>query len=384
MMTTRSLRGTVQGGRSAQTATVVMNRAAARRAGLRYVAGTEHGIRRIHRGGGFVYIDRLGQRIADPQTLARIKSLAIPPAWEGVWICPNPLGHIQAVGRDARGRKQYRYHPRWREARDDEKYRKLIGFARALPRIRQALHRDLKRPGLPRAKVLAAVVRILERTLIRIGNEEYATSNGSYGLTTFHDRHAKIGRGWVRFKFRGKSGLAHEIDLEDPRLVQIIRHCRDLPGEQLLQYVDGHGEVRDITSRDVNDYLRQIGRGEFTAKDFRTWTATVLAARALRELGPWQSRAQAKRNIRLAVETVAKRLGNTSVVCRRCYIHPVVFEAYLDGSLVRQLGERAQRTAVELRHRLCPEEAAVLVLLRRKPRRDARPRRTHRHTASVV
>jgi len=337
----------------------------AKQAGLRYVSDAAPGIERRKSRAGFVYVAPDGRRVNDAGTLRRIRSLVIPPAWTDVWICADPRGHIQAVGRDQRGRKQYRYHPRWREVRDETKYAKMISFVRALPNIRSRVNRDLAKPGLPREKVLAAVVRLLETTLIRVGNEEYANSNNSYGLTTLQDRHAKINGGRVRFRFRGKSGVQHEIDLEDPRLAKIVKKCQDLPGEELLQYLDDDGNVRDIGSGDVNEYLREITGQPFTAKDFRTWAGTVLAARALQESQQVDSQAQAKKNVVHAIEEVARKLGNTRAVCRKCYVHPAVIDSYMDGSLLTHLSGELKKLIKPL-HQLQPEEAAVLVLLQKR------------------
>ena len=341
---------------------------AASAARLRYVSDEAPGIQRRRAGKGFTYVDTDGKTINDPDTLTRIRALAIPPAWTDVWICPHANGHIQAVGRDARGRKQYRYHARWREVRDQAKYDHVIRFAKALPTIRKRVDADLAKPGLPREKVLAAVVKIMEKTLIRVGNEEYARDNDSYGLTTLQDRHARINGSKVKFEFRGKSGIAHEIDLSDPRLARIVEKCQDLPGEDLFQYVDDEGQTRDIGSADVNEYLREISGGEdFSAKDFRTWAGTVLAARALRLVEAVHSNAKRKKNVVRAVEAVAQRLGNTKAVCRKCYIHPAIINAYMDGTLLEHLGKRAAKE-IDRRSRhgpLPPEEAAVLKLLRR-------------------
>jgi len=310
--------------------------------------------------------------IRDGETLTRIRSLAVPPAWRNVWICPDPEGHVQATGRDARNRKQYRYHPRWREVRDGNKYGRMIAFGRALPLIRKRIEQDLARPGLSREKILATVVRLLEVTLIRVGNEEYAKHNESFGLATMRDRHVRVNGSSLRFQFRGKSGILHAVDLEDRRLARIVRQSRDLPGFELFQYLDENGERRSIDAADVNAYLKSIAGDEFTAKDFRTWAGTVLAARALHEVAAFDSQAQAKRNVLRAVEAVAKRLGNTRAVCRKCYIHPEVVNAYLDGTLAATLNRKAGR---ELRSRLrdlSPEEAAVLALLHRGVEQDAR------------
>jgi DNA topoisomerase-1 len=289
-----------------------------------------------------------------------------------VWICDDPDGHVQATGRDARGRKQYRYHPRWREVRDGNKYERMIAFGRALPFIRRRVEKDLAQPGLPREKILATVVRLLELTLIRVGNEEYARQNESFGLATMRDRHVRVNGSALRFQFRGKSGILHEVDVHDRRLARIVRQSRDLPGFELFQYVDADGERRAIDAADVNAYLKSIAGDEFTAKDFRTWAGTVLAARALRELAIFDSHAQAKRNVLRAVETVAKRLGNTRAVCRKCYVHPEVVNAYLDGTLMESLNRKAGREFRSNLKNLSREEAAVLALLHRALAKDAR------------
>ncbi len=309
--------------------------ATARAAGLRYVCDERTpGIRRIGSRHRVRYVDAHGRTVADAAQLARIKALVIPPAWTHVWICADPNGHLQATGRDARGRKQYRYHPRWRRVRDEVKYGRLLAFAAALPRIRRRTAADLRRPGLPREKVLAAVVQLLEKTLIRIGNDEYAKENGSFGLTTMRDRHARINGATLRFEFRGKSGIQHAVDLQDSRLARIVKACRDLPGYELFQYVDRHGRRQVIDSADVNAYLREISGEDFTAKDFRTWAGTVLAAGALAAAGRCTSAAQVKRNIVKAVDAVARRLGNTKAVCRKSYIHPAILDAYQAGATI--------------------------------------------------
>jgi DNA topoisomerase-1 len=343
--------------------------AAARSAGLRYTCDTTPGLRRVRQGKGFRYIDPDGRPVRDRETLRRINALAIPPAWTEVWICPTADGHLQATGRDARRRKQYRYHPRWRSQRDNGKYEKMLAFARALPGIRAQVARDLALPGLPRRKVLAAVVRLLETTLIRVGNDEYARQNGSFGLTTLRDRHAIIEGATVRFRFRGKSGIAHDVTIDDHRLGRIVARCQDLPGQELFQYRDDDGQARDVGSSDVNDYLREVGGEHFTAKDFRTWAGTVLAALALREFEAFDSAAAAKRNIVRAVESVARRLGNTPAVCRKSYVHPAIFDAYLDGLTVETLRRRARRALRDV-GALTPEEAAVLALLLERLERE--------------
>jgi DNA topoisomerase-1 len=338
---------------------------AAREAGLVYVSDESPGITRKKSGKRFVYFDARGKRITADETVLRINELAIPPAYRDVWICPSPRGHIQAVGRDARGRKQYRYHEKWREVRDENKYARMIDFAKALPGIRRTVARHLRLHGLPREKVLAAVVKFMETTLIRVGNDEYAKSNNSFGLTTLRDHHAKIGRGRVRLEFRGKSGVEHEFEINDPRLAAIAGKCQDLPGQELFQYRDEHGKVCDVGSADVNAYLRDIAGDDFTAKDFRTWAGTVLAAGALAELRSFDSQAQAKRNIVKAVESVATKLGNTKAVCRKCYIHPEILNAYMEGGLIDNLAQRASTMAKSI-SKLRPEEAAVLALLQRR------------------
>lgn len=342
----------------------------AKRAGLVYADDSAPGFQRIRRGKRFNYVGPSGKVVRDPRVLQRIRSLAIPPAWTNVWICRRPRGHLQATGRDARHRKQYLYHPAWREARDETKYENLIAFAQALPRIRGRVTRHLRRRGLPREKVLAAVVRLLETTLIRVGNEEYAKNNGSFGLTTMQDRHAKVNGSKVRFEFRGKAGIRHEIDLDDPRLARTVRQCQELPGQQLFQYVDAEGCVRDLTSADVNEYLRRISGRDFTAKDFRTWAGTALAAQALQEFEDFDSQAGAKRNITKAIERVAERLGNTKSICRKCYVHPAVLEAYLDRSLVKTLKSRTEKALRESLTSLSGEEAAVLALLQQRMERQ--------------
>src|SRR6476646_387852 len=306
-----------------------MGKLATRVPGLRHVCDERvPGIRRLGAPGKFRYVRADGRAVKAPAELARIKSLVIPPAWTNVWICSDPQGHLQATGRDARGRKQYRYHPRFRQMRDEVKYNRLPAFAQALRRIRRRTAADVRKSGLPRGKVLAAAVQLLEKTLIRIGNEEYARANGSVGLTTMRDRHARVRGADVRFEFRGKSGVAHAVDLHDPRLAKIVKACRDLPGYELFQYVDEHGGRQSICSDDVNAYLREVSGDEFTAKDFRTWAGTVLAAQALHERAVAHESnlplTALKKNVVEAVKEVATRLGNTATVCRKCYVHPEV------------------------------------------------------------
>jgi DNA topoisomerase-1 len=339
---------------------------AAAEAGLRYATDAEPGIGRKRAGRGFSYIGPDGARIADKSTRAWIRSLAIPPAWTDVWICASQRGHLQATGRDARGRKQYRYHPDWRAVRDEAKYGRMLAFGQALPRIRRRVDADLRRQGLQRERVLAAVVRLLEKTRVRVGNEEYARDNRSFGLTTLRDRHAQVGSKRIRFRFRGKGGRVNEVELSDARLARIVARCQDLPGQELFAYLDEDGEVRAVGSSDVNDYLREISGQDFTAKDFRTWAGTVLAAWALQEFQEVDSEAEAKRNVVRAIERVAEWLGNTPAVSRSSYVHPSVIDAYLDGDLVRDARKRADRALSEELPDLAPQEAAVLALLRQR------------------
>jgi DNA topoisomerase-1 len=343
---------------------------AARAARLRYVSDASPGIRRKRAGKGFSYADRDGKTLRDREQLARIKALAIPPAWTDVWICPYANGHIQATGRDAKGRKQYRYHPRWRQVRDETKYERMTAFAQALPTIRKRTDEDLRRPGLPKEKVLATVVRLLQTTLIRVGNEEYARENRSFGLTTMRSRHVEVDGSTLSFQFRGKAGKVHEIDLRDRRLARIVGRCQELPGHELFQYVDEDGERQSVDSADVNEYLRAITGEDFTAKDFRTWAGTVLAACALEELESFDSEAQAKRNVVQAIESVAERLGNTPTVCRKCYVHPAIIDGYLDGGLLEIAKQRAEVEMKEALEELEPEEAAVLAFLQERLRRE--------------
>jgi DNA topoisomerase-1 len=340
--------------------------AAAKAAGLRYVHDDRPGIAREPAGDGFRYRDAKGEPVDDEATLKRIKSLAIPPAWTEVWICPQANGHLQATGRDARGRKQYRYHPKWREVRDEVKYERMINFGKALPKIRKEVDRALALPGLPREKVLATIVYLLEATMMRIGNDEYARENKSYGLTTLRNRHVKIDGSEVEFRFRGKSGVYHDVKVHDRRLARIIQRTRDLPGQDLFQYLDEDGETHTVGSADVNDYLRAITGEDYTAKDFRTWSGTVLAAMALQEFEAVDSDAQARKNVVRAIESVAERLGNTPSVCRKCYVHPAVLDAYLDGTMLEGLRARAEESLVEDLQDLQPEEAAVLAMLERR------------------
>lgn len=345
---------------------------------LRHARDDRPGIRRVRAGRGFSYRDVDGRPIRDSEVLARIRALAIPPAWTDVWICPWPNGHIQATGRDARGRKQYRYHRDWQHRRGVDKFERMLAFAEALPAIRERCEADLSRPGTPRDKVLAAVVRLLELTLIRVGNDEYARLNRSFGLTTLRDRHARIEGSAITFRFRGKSGLRHEVGLRDRRLARIVRRCQELPGQELFQYTDEAGEVRDIGSDDVNAYLREASGGPFTAKDFRTWAGTVLAYRALRALQPADTAHAARRSVVEAIRETADRLGNTPAVARGSYVHPAVLEAYLDGSLPGALVEAAEEQSVPPAEADRNEERAVIDLLRQRSGRSVSRARTRR------
>ena len=343
--------------------TIVDPKAAEQSAGLRYVSDARPGIRRKKAGSGFTYTRVDGSKLSEPDILKRIKALAIPPAWTDVWICPFADGHIQATGRDAKGRKQYRYQAGFRQIRDSTKYEHVVAFADALPAIREKVQQHMSLRGLPREKVLATVVHLLETTLIRVGNDDYAKQNNSYGLTTLKNRHVAVDGNEVHFRFTGKRGKQWSLRVRDRRVAKIIRSCQELPGQELLQYLDEEGSCHDVTSTDVNTYLREITGKDITAKDFRTWAGTVLAAMALNELEGFENAAQAKRNLRSAIEKVSARLGNTPTICRKCYVHPEVLTSYMDGNLVLEIKSQAES---ELRSvaSLKPEEAAVLAMLR--------------------
>lgn len=332
-------------------------RESVRVAGLRYVSDTMPGISRRRAGRGFHYRDATGSAISDKATLARIKGLVIPPAWQDVWICPTPHGHIQATGRDARGRKQYLYHPHWREVRDETKYARLAAFGAYLPGIRERATHDLAQPGLSEVKILATVVQLLNRTLIRVGNEEYARANKSYGLTTMRQRQVEVDGAEIAFEFKGKSGQRHAVAVHDARLARIVRRCEELPGYELFQYLDENGVRRGIESADVNRYLEEITGERFTAKDFRTWGGTVIAARTLSEIGPAETQTEAKAHIAEAIKSTARELGNTPAVCRRAYIHPTILDAYLSGIVIQPEDDDSDGPGLH------PDERAVLEML---------------------
>jgi DNA topoisomerase-1 len=340
-------------------------REAAQAAGLVYVSDEDRGIRRERSGDGFEYeyYKPNGDKLTDEATLERIRKLAIPPAYTDVWICTRANGHLQATGRDARGRKQYRYHPQFREVRESTKYEHMMEFARALPAIRARLAEHMALRGLPREKVLATVVHLLESTLIRVGNDDYAKTNKSYGLTTLRNPHVKVDGSELRFQFKGKSGKTWRLQVKDRRIARIVRACQELPGQRLFQYQDENGEVREVTSADVNAYLREITGADITAKDFRTWAGTVMAALALQEFEAFDTKATQKKNLKAAIERVSARLGNTPTICRKCYVHPEVLNAYTEGSLLLQVKGEVEAELREDIARLKPEEAAVLAML---------------------
>jgi DNA topoisomerase-1 len=341
--------------------------AQARAAALRYVNDDETGLTRKGTAiANFSYHRPDGTEIRAPRVLERIRKLAIPPAWTEVWICRDPNGHIQATGRDDKGRKQYRYHERWQDVRDRSKYERMIAFARALPRIRDRLDDDLARPGLCRERVLAAVVRLLERSLIRVGNDEYAKANDSYGLTTLRDRHVEVTGKTIEFRFRAKSGKFRRIELDSRRLSKVVRACQDLPGQELFQYRNGDGTIHDVTSSDVNAYLREITGDDFTAKDFRTWAGTVMAALALHSSVLPDTQTAQKRAVNAAIDQVADALGNTRAVCRKAYVHPRIFDAFADGTLARALRRCRPIKGLD------ESETAVLNFLCRRAKRPAR------------
>jgi DNA topoisomerase-1 len=333
---------------------------------LFYVDDNAPGITRRRSGTGFAYRDPRGRLIRDADTLRRLRALAVPPAYTDVWICPDPNGHIQATGRDERGRKQYRYHPRWRDMAEETKYEHMLEFAASLSNLRRRVATDMALSGMPRRKVVATIVNLLGKTLIRVGNDEYAKDNKSYGLTTLRNRHVRIDGNELRFNFTGKGGKPWRISVGDRRAARIVRACQELPGQHLFQYLDEEGHSQAVTSSDVNAYLREITGRDITAKDFRTWAGTVLAALALSEIEAFDSMAAAKRSLRRAVEKVATRLGNTPTICRKCYVHPEVFTAYLDGELVVNVQRGISDELRDGLEGLSPEEAAVLAFLQER------------------
>lgn len=351
------------------TATTPVTEAAqelAAQEGLRYVSDRQPGYTRKGRGKGFSYFDTKGEPIRDKTRLDRIRAIVIPPAWSHVWICPSPNGHVQATGLDARGRKQYRYHARWREASESNKFQGILRFAEALPSIRARVAADMKRPGLDREKVLATVVKLLEITLIRVGNAEYAKQNDSYGLTTIRKKHVDLDGSDIHFHFTGKSGQVWDLSVTDRRIAKVMRTCSELPGYELFKYRGDDGELHDVTSSDVNAYLQEITGDDFTAKDFRTWAGTVLAAMALDEFEKFDSEAQAKKNVVAAIEHVSRQLGNTPTICRKCYVHPHILDSYIDGTLAGLLREEIDETVSEEFPDLSPEEVLVLSFLRQR------------------
>ncbi|TZG25771.1 DNA topoisomerase IB [Sphingomonas montanisoli] len=349
-----------------EAGTIVDAQDAAEQAGLLYVTDAKPGISRHPAGKGFKYRLPNGKPVTDDKTLTRIRKLAIPPAYQDVWICPSARGHIQATGRDAKGRKQYRYHETFRAVRDSTKYEHMLDFAATLPAIRQAVDAHMGLKGLPREKVLATVVRLLETTMIRVGNEDYAKANKSYGLTTLLDRHVKVEGSELRFAFKGKSGKQWKLGLKDRRVARIVKASQDLPGQHLFQYLDEAGERHEVSSTDINAYLKEISGKDITAKDFRTWSGTVLAAMALAEYETVDSEAAAKKNIRTAIEAVAARLGNTPTVCRKCYIHPEIFESYLGDALILEARAEVEQALRDDVAELSPQEAVVLAFLQRR------------------
>ncbi|HUR89584.1 MAG TPA: DNA topoisomerase IB [Ramlibacter sp.] len=344
-------------------------RQAAEEAGLSYVNDDDAGLRRELVGDGFVYFKPSGQPVTDESAIERIRKLAIPPAWTDVWICPRANGHLQATGRDARGRKQYRYHPQFREVRDSTKYEHMIEFAKALPAIRERIAEHMALRGLPREKVLATVVHLLETTLIRVGNDDYARENKSYGLTTLRNPHVKVEGTQLKFRFKGKSGKAWDLKIQNRRVAKIVKACQELPGQRLFQYIGDDGELKEVTSADVNEYLKEITGRDVTAKDFRTWAGTVLAALALQEFEAFDSKAGVKKNVKAAIENVAQRLGNTPTICRKCYVHPEILSLYEQGELLLDIKQKVEAEVRDDLQVLKPEEAAVLGLLEARLKR---------------
>ena len=347
-------------GKGAEVAAIIADE------GLRYVSDTSPSYSRKRGGKSFSYFDKDGKRIMNPDVLRRIKSIGVPPAYEAVWICPSPNGHLQATGLDARGRKQYRYHAKWRELRNQDKYEHLMEFAGALPGLRRRVAADLRRNGLPREKVLATIVSLLETTLIRVGNSEYAEQNKSYGLTTMRRKHVDINGSTLRFDFTGKSGKQWKLQVQDKRIVAIVKRCADIPGHELFKYLDDEGQARTVDSGDVNAYIKEITRQDFTAKDFRTWAGTIFAALALAEFKKYNSQAEAKRNVIAAIDKVAKQLGNTRAICRKCYVHPRIIDAYMSGDLAQMAEAKIADRFKRQYSKLTTDEIMVLSFLRKR------------------
>jgi DNA topoisomerase I len=339
---------------------------AASSAGLRYVTDAGPGITRKPKGDGFVYYDNEEKQVRNKFTLDRLNSLAIPPAWRNVWICTQPNGHPQATGIDARGRKQYKYHPTWRSVRDEAKFERLLSFGRVLPKIRARVDRDLRLPDLARKKVIATVVRLLEISLIRIGNEAYAKENKSFGLTTMRNRHVAVKGSTVKFQFRGKGGKVHSVEVSDKRIARVVKKCQELPGQKLFEYENSSGAIATIGSEDVNDYLQRVTGQPFTAKDFRTWAGTVFAALALSEFKKYDSQAEAKRNVVAAIEKVARQLGNTPAICRKCYVHPEILNSYMSGELVKMVEGKIAEKFKRQYAKLNSDEVMVLAFLNKR------------------
>lgn len=337
----------------------------AKDAGLKYVTDSAPGLQRRKNGHGFLYLDPAGKKLQDESHLERIRKLAIPPAWTDVWICPTPQGHLQATGRDARRRKQYRYHSRWVQTRDSTKFERMIAFGEHLPQIRKRVDADLSLPGMPKEKILATVVRLLEVTLIRVGNEEYARDNQSYGLTTLRNKHVDVLGSSIRFRFKGKSGKVHDVGIKDNRLARILKRCQEIPGYELFQYIDENGNQTSIDSSDVNSYLREITGEDFTAKDFRTWAGTVLASMAFQLNHVEEEASPKKKKVLECVTMVANLLGNTPSVCRKCYIHPEILQGYERGELIPAIQLSQEQKTIAPVEGLAPEEVAVLTYLKR-------------------
>lgn len=340
--------------------------------GLRYVSDSAPGYSRKRSGTRFIYYDKDNRRITDANIVKRIKSIGIPPAYESVWICPSPNGHIQATGLDARGRKQYRYHLKWRELRDQTKYERILQFAAKLPKLRRRIDRDMRRRGLPREKVLATIASLLDKTLIRVGNPEYAAANKSFGLTTLRRKHAAIRNGALRLEFTGKSGKRWNLEVNDKRIVSVVKRCADIPGHDLFKYIDDDGSVCTISSGDVNEYIKAAMVDDFTAKDFRTWAGTVLAAAALVKCDTENTSAQMKRNVTAVIEAVAKQLGNTPAICRKCYVHPAILEAYMRGNFVKDFNRQLSAEFKRRHAKLNDSEIRVIAFLGKQLRSPKR------------